>query len=257
MNKDIKRKRAILLTTKLRFSPDVQPKKESAIDKIIEQTLPFDKNKIGLTQHEIKNIIYSESGSHILDNEIKNSITRLIKEERIISERDKENNISYKLSEETYLEIEKMKQQAEDTFNSIVGRLFKNVKEGYKAYFDPFLEFLCIVFSSLGDEYVKILTGAFKKSDLFKEYGIKDYERHTVTYCQYGDTRMKPTDIWTNCKEWKSKSPCKNGSPCHVAAPRGSRTGTQGIKGAKNRGIIPPEIFHEIFTHITVKEKLE
>lgn len=22
--------------------------------------------------------------------------------------------------------------------------------------------------------------------------------RHTVTYCQYGDNRMKPTDIWTN-----------------------------------------------------------
>lgn len=169
MNKDIKRKRAILLTTKLRFSPDVQPKKESAIDKIIEQTLPFDKNKIGLTQHEIKNIIYSESGSHILDNEIKNSITRLIEGERIISERDRENNIFYKLSEATYLEVKKIKQQAENTFNSIVRRLFKNAKEGYKTYFDPFLDFLCIVFSSLGDEYVKILTGAFKKSDLLNE----------------------------------------------------------------------------------------
>lgn len=167
MNKDIKRKRAILLTTKLRFSSDVQPKKESAIDKIIEQILPFDKNKIGLTQHEIKNIIYYESGSYILDKEIRNSIARLIERERIISEKDRENNIFYKLSEETYLEVEKIKQQAEDTFNSIVRRLFKNAKEGYKAYFDPFLEFLCIVFSSLGDEYVKILTGAFKKSDLF------------------------------------------------------------------------------------------
>jgi len=166
MNEDIKRKRAILLTTKLRFSSDVQPKKESAIDKIIEQILPFDENKIGLTLHEIKNIIYSESGSHILDNEIINSLARLIERERIVSERDGKNNIFYKLSEETYLEVEKIKQQAEDTFNSIVRRLFKNVKEGYKAYFDPFLEFLCIVFSSLGDEYVKILTGAFKKSDL-------------------------------------------------------------------------------------------
>jgi len=25
--------------------------------------------------------------------------------------------------------------------------------------------------------------------------------RHTVTYCQYGDMRMKPTDIWTNA-DW-------------------------------------------------------
>ncbi len=86
--------------------------------------------------------------------------------------------------------------------------------------------------------------------DIFKESGITDYVRHTVTYCQYGDTRMKPTDIWTNCKEWTPKPPCKNGSPCHVAAPRGSRTGTQGIKGAKDRGVIPPEIFHEIFSSL-------
>ena len=27
---------------------------------------------------------------------------------------------------------------------------------------------------------------------------MRDLMRHTVTYCQYGDTRMKPTDIWTN-----------------------------------------------------------
>ena len=31
--------------------------------------------------------------------------------------------------------------------------------------------------------------------------------RHTVTYCQYGDTRMKPTDIWTNIKDPGFKPP--------------------------------------------------
>lgn len=86
--------------------------------------------------------------------------------------------------------------------------------------------------------------------EIFEENGITDYVRHTVTYCQYGDTRMKPTDIWTNCKEWNPKPACKNGSPCHVAAPRGSSTGTQGLKNAKDRGIIPPAIFHEIFKDI-------
>jgi len=78
-------------------------------------------------------------------------------------------------------------------------------------------------------------------------FDINDYVRHTVTYCQYGDDRMKPTDIWTNAEWWKPRPPCKNGMPCHVAAPRGSKTGTQGIKGAKARGVIPPALFHEIF----------
>ena len=27
---------------------------------------------------------------------------------------------------------------------------------------------------------------------------MKGLPRYTVTYCQYGDNRMKPTDIWTN-----------------------------------------------------------
>ena len=70
--------------------------------------------------------------------------------------------------------------------------------------------------------------------------------RYTVTYCQYGDTRMKPTDIWTDHPNPKFKPMCKNGDPCHVSAPRGSRTGTQGLKGSKERSIIPKALCEHI-----------
>lgn len=70
--------------------------------------------------------------------------------------------------------------------------------------------------------------------------------RHTVSYCQYGDTRQKPTDIWTNATWWKPRPICKPGSPCHEAAPRGSRTGTQGLDNATDRGRIPAALFEEI-----------
>lgn len=73
-----------------------------------------------------------------------------------------------------------------------------------------------------------------------------DLKRHTVTYCQYGDSRMKPTDIWTNSKNWVPKTACKNGDKCHEAAPRGSRTGTQGRKNAYERSKIPHELCIEI-----------
>lgn len=85
--------------------------------------------------------------------------------------------------------------------------------------------------------------------------GEYDVYRHTVTYCQYGDTRMKPTDIWTNAHWWTPKPMCKNGDPCHVAAPRGAKTGTQGIKGYKNRSRIPPDLFHEIFKQLSILTK--
>lgn len=79
---------------------------------------------------------------------------------------------------------------------------------------------------------------------------MEEFKRNTITYCQYGDNRMKPTDIWTNCVEWEPRPMCKNGDPCHVSAPRGSRTGTQGLKGARERSIIPPDIFEEIFNSV-------
>lgn len=75
---------------------------------------------------------------------------------------------------------------------------------------------------------------------------VANLPRNTVTYCQYGDTRMKPTDLWGVVPDWKPKPMCKNGEPCHVAAPRGARTGTQGLKGAKERSMVPYSLGKEI-----------
>lgn len=84
--------------------------------------------------------------------------------------------------------------------------------------------------------------------------------RYTVTYCQYGDTRMKPTDIWTNHPWPRFKPPCKNGAPCHERAPRSATLrklkaqgiemevgGTQyGMTGSKDRSVIPKELCQHI-----------
>ena len=77
--------------------------------------------------------------------------------------------------------------------------------------------------------------------------------RKTAWYCQYGDSRAKPTDIWTNL-DWTPKT-CHNGNKeCHhEPAPRGSKTGTQGLKGNRERSVIPPQLFKEIFKVITLK----
>ena len=86
--------------------------------------------------------------------------------------------------------------------------------------------------------------------------------RKTAWYCQYGDTRAKPTDIWTNLKDWNPKT-CHNfkkNQPKHChhkSAPRGSKTGTQGLKGNMERSVIPPKLFYEIFEHITQLQSRE
>ena len=90
--------------------------------------------------------------------------------------------------------------------------------------------------------------GKLRKLDV-----VKGIPRTTVCYCQYGDTRMKPTDIWTNNLKnllnpngWNPRKMCKNGMSCHESAPRGSRTGTQGLKGNYERSKVPYELCKEI-----------
>ena len=83
--------------------------------------------------------------------------------------------------------------------------------------------------------------GALRKMDF-----MQGLPRYTVTYCQYGDLRAKPTDIWTNHPNPKFKPPCKNGDPCHIPAPRGARTGTQGLANKIEKAKIPAQLCEHI-----------
>ena len=81
---------------------------------------------------------------------------------------------------------------------------------------------------------------------------MQDFKRYTIWYCQYGDDRAKPTDIWTNSTDWIPRPQCKNGNVnCHhQPAPRGSRTGTQGRKGSYERSVIPEQLCIEIIQSV-------
>jgi hypothetical protein len=62
---------------------------------------------------------------------------------------------------------------------------------------------------------------------------VQDFDRVTVHYCQYGECRMKPTDLFGGFPpSWIPRPRCGNGAPCHRRSPRGSRNGTQGMASA-------------------------
>ena len=90
------------------------------------------------------------------------------------------------------------------------------------------------------------------RGGLRKMTWMQGLPRYTLTYCKYetdkpiSERRMKPTDIWTNHPNPNFIPPCKNGDPCHAPAPRGSRTGTQGIKGSVDRSRIPDKLCEHI-----------
>ena len=102
--------------------------------------------------------------------------------------------------------------------------------------------------------YIENPRGKLRKLDI-----VKGLPRTTVWYCTYGDRRAKPTDIWTNNLRsvfnpdgWQPRPECFNGNKnCHhESAPRGSRTGTQGLKGNYERSKIPNELCLEILKAI-------
>lgn len=89
--------------------------------------------------------------------------------------------------------------------------------------------------------YMENPRGGLRKMDF-----MQCLPKYTVTYCAYGDDRMKPTDIWTNHPDPQFKPMCKNGDKCHEAAPRGSKTGTQGRANSIERSVIPKGLCEHI-----------
>lgn len=103
--------------------------------------------------------------------------------------------------------------------------------------------------------FIENPVGGLRKMDF-----MQGLPRYTVTYCQYGDTRMKPTDIWTNHPNPEFKPICKNGDSCHERAPRSATIrklkaqgikievgGTQyGLKNSRERAVIPEQLCNHI-----------
>lgn len=101
---------------------------------------------------------------------------------------------------------------------------------------------------------------------------MKGLNRTTIWYCKYGDTRAKPTDIWSNNianlfnqDGWLPRAECFNGNKkCHhESAPRSQTVrkmkskgitikigGTQALKNNHERSKIPEKLCAEIIESI-------
>jgi hypothetical protein len=95
--------------------------------------------------------------------------------------------------------------------------------------------------------------GVLRKLPIMNDDARVELENVVIWYCTYGTTmgmkRAKPTDLWGKWpSSWIPRPVCRNGNPnCdHVRAPRGAKTGTQGLSGNMARSMIPKELCREI-----------
>ena len=82
---------------------------------------------------------------------------------------------------------------------------------------------------------------------------MQGIDRRTITFCQYelhkpvNERRMKPTDLWGVFPPSMVFKSCNYGDPCHPYTPRGSSEfGTQGLKNAEARAVLPDEFCHQM-----------
>jgi len=89
---------------------------------------------------------------------------------------------------------------------------------------------------------------------LKKQEVVQNLPRYTITYCQYGDTRMKPTDLWGTIQNWRPRKMCSPRGTCHESSPAGTNAGGTGkLRNAKLRSMIPYELGLEILKTIEGK----
>lgn len=133
-----------------------------------------------------------------------------------------------------------------ETFSLSGNSMFMGFPTTSKAYIGMALAYKCV-------EVIRELQPRFwiienPRAGMRNIWFMKCIPRTTVTYCQYGGNNMKPTDLWNNFG-FIGKS-CKNGDTCHVSAPRGSNSGTQGEKSREHRYVIPEGLCYAILEKV-------
>lgn len=85
---------------------------------------------------------------------------------------------------------------------------------------------------------------------------LEGVPRYTVWYCRLGKDRAKPTDLFGMLPSsldrdlMSGRYTCHNGNPDHIAAPRGSRSGTQGGVSTDEAGAIPYVLSRMLRDHV-------
>jgi len=172
---DISVKRSILLSARFRFSPEVQPIREAATDRIVEQILLLNDGVAALGEGEIVEQAQAGAGNSLSLTllAVRQSLARLISSNRVDSIRGAFQD-SYRLSNLALVELKQIQNEAEDRFRRVVERLFRNAPCHATAYSAVFLECLSSIFASLGEAYVRVLKGESRIWELVGPATIAD-----------------------------------------------------------------------------------
>jgi len=164
---DLSYKRKLITSFSMQYSPEVQQSRQNIVDSLVQHIIYTTKSNTGLQIKEIQNGISNSLGINLTIIELTDSLERL--RLRNIIEITNDNpremvtkvskNSRYLISDQSEQSQIKNEKESEEKFLSICNRLFENSNHNWKKYVKPFMEFLSIIFSRLGEDNIKIILG--------------------------------------------------------------------------------------------------
>lgn len=199
---EIERKRSILFSARIRFSPEVQPVRQTAIDKIVEQTLLLGEGSKGLTVDEIVQQGLMGLGGNepsLRRFDIEQSLQRLRQKTRVYFSGPKGQE-RFSLKEETSREIWDTHRSTEGQLLKVTTKLFKDTNIGI-AYAPAFHQCLCNIFSMLGEGYVRLILGQIKPDDVIRLSNVENAVKESCNRYKDIDSALLQSALVTFIRE--------------------------------------------------------
>lgn len=171
---DISLKRLVMSAVRIRFSPEVQPIRESAIDKVVEQNIYVASQREWVAMEEIINqgmLSLPRSTPVVASKDIEKSLARLEQSGRLES-REREQNTEYRLTQSAFEEIAGNISGLEQQISRIIERLYPNSEVSVSVLEKAFLECICSIFSRLGADYARLLEGKLETEEFLKSPSV-------------------------------------------------------------------------------------
>jgi len=173
---DVLVNRQLLSSIRMRFSPEVQDIKENVIDNMVERILASGQRDKYFAAKDTQVTLIDKLGFHAIGRDIDKSLERLENKGRVELEPEissgkklKEKGPKkkrYKLSDNTRKEIDSIEAESIRRYESVINRLFEELGTDSNKYIEPFLKFLSVIFSKLADEYIQVIQGELRESEL-------------------------------------------------------------------------------------------
>ena len=151
--------RQSLSSMRVRFAPEIQPVKRTALEEIVKNVLFAHGNSTGKTVEEIQSLLATEcSMPSLSEPQLYETLLQLLEAGEVL-ERRAGGEIRYYLEDAVASAIGDLRAQSETQLEEIVESLFTNAPNGSAPYKEPFIQSVCLIFAELAEESAALVLG--------------------------------------------------------------------------------------------------